>query len=332
MIPLKRATPTSVDSSVTRELTPFREDVRSPRTDISTSAVVPISSEVSAGESEDSPPAVVGEPSHRTLIAPQVRAEPGNACGSTLRRAIWRRRRAERAEMKRFTALARRRRRTVFASLSAVGALVIFVGVGAFTPLMGLQQIQVLGAERLDTAAVVKALFSQENVPLTLLDEGQIQEALSDFPVIQSYSLETLPPHTLVIRVAERQPVMSRVVSGGFSLVDPAGVVIETQAERPAGYPVASSLPADPRAPAFIAVAAALQAVPADLLPRIDSVTATTADNISFVLVDSGINVIWGSAQDSSLKGVILDRMIAALAAQEVTVIDVSSTEAPVFS
>nr|WP_243848675.1 FtsQ-type POTRA domain-containing protein [Lysinibacter cavernae] len=195
-----------------------------------------------------------------------------------------------------------------------------------------MRTVEVVGATRLDTAAVTEALSSQKNVPLTLIDRSAVEEALGQFSIIQSYSLEMVPPHTMVVRVIERQPIAAVATTNGFELVDPAGVVIETTPERPAGFPLVLAVAPDPESAPFQAIANALLSVSPELVARLDTVTATTGEDVVFKFADNGLNVIWGSSEDSAVKSVILEKMVAALAGQPVTNIDVSSIDAPVYS
>ncbi|WGD36467.1 FtsQ-type POTRA domain-containing protein [Lysinibacter sp. HNR] len=249
-----------------------------------------------------------------------------------VRRAVAERRRAERREVKRFTVESRRRRRTLTVVAGALAALVLFVLVGVFSPLMGLRTIEVVGAERLDAAAVVEALDGHQGVPLSLIDRGRVQSDLEQFSIIQSYSLELRPPHTMVVRIIERNPVMSVHTETGFSLIDSAGVTVETAAERPAGFPLVVNVPVDADSRVFQATTEAVRTLPPDVMALIDTVTAGTENEVSFQLRDSGITVVWGSSKESPRKGAVLRGALAGLADRNVTSINVASPENIVFS
>src|SRR6185437_9860749 len=78
----------------------------------------------------------------------------------------------------------------------------------------------------------------QLGTPLPLIDYSKVRKELEGFPLIRSYSTEADPPGTLVVRIVERVPIALLKVPSGFQLVDQAGVVMQTTAERPGGYPV----------------------------------------------------------------------------------------------
>lgn len=227
-----------------------------------------------------------------------------------LRAAARRRRREEKAEIRRFTRRSRRRRVAV-ASVGGVVLLLVAMIVGAvYSPLLALQRIDVRGTSRLDAAQVRGAVAGQLGTPLALLDERRLKRELGAFPLIRSYSTEIVPPDTLVVRVVERAPVAVLEGEGGFEAVDAAGVPVATSASRPASTPLIR-LPSGQGVDgvAFRAMTSVLLALPPDLLARIDTVTATTSDDVAFTLADSALTVEWGSAEDSAAKLQTLSRM-----------------------
>ncbi|MDO9590362.1 MAG: cell division protein FtsQ/DivIB, partial [Microcella sp.] len=95
-------------------------------------------------------------------------------------------------------------------------------------------------------------------------------------------------------------------------LVDAAGVIVETSADRPAGTPSIAVDAADPDALPFRSVAAVLLALPQELRERVDVISATTRDDVSFTMVGAGHRVIWGSGERSEYKARVLDAAITA--------------------
>jgi cell division protein FtsQ len=92
---------------------------------------------------------------------------------------------------------------------------------------------------------------------------------------------------------------------------------------RLAGYPLVT-LPAGSAAGgAFTAAAAVLQALPADLSRRVDTVSATSRDDVTLVL-HSGRQVVWGSADESAAKAAAF-RAALVSAARGASTIDVSA-------
>ena len=149
------------------------------------------------------------------------------------------------------------------------------------------------------------ALKDQLGRPLPLVDFSAIRADLAAFPLIRSFSTESHPPSTLVVRIVERVPV--GVISRRHDV--PAGRRREgddqPSAARPAGFPVIrASGPAgstDAQS-GFDAAVAVLQALPANVLGPVDTVTAATRDDVTFTLRGSGAKVVWGSPDQSELK------------------------------
>ena len=52
---------------------------------------------------------------------------------------------------------------------------------------------------------------------------GEVKRDIAGFPLIESYVTEEVPPHTLVVTVTERTPVVAVQSGSSFDLVDPAG-------------------------------------------------------------------------------------------------------------
>ncbi len=256
--------------------------------------------------------------------------DPVRIAERRLAAAARQRKRQARGERRRFSAEARRRRRRWYVVLAAVGALVLFVAAGVFTPLMAVREIEVSGVESVDAGEVQAALERFEGRPLALIDDGEVHRALEPFPVIQRYAVERVPPHTLVVRIEERTPVISVAGSEGVQLYDAAGVLLGSADAAPAGVPLGAGALTDLSSAAFRSASRALRDMPADLRGQITGASATSAQDVTFALA-SGITVIWGDADDSRRKAVVLQAMLSSLADQSVSRIDVSATEAPVF-
>ncbi|MET0806451.1 MAG: FtsQ-type POTRA domain-containing protein [Lacisediminihabitans sp.] len=273
------------------------------------------------------------QPTARPIEQPTDSRAEQRQSARAVRKAAAVRRRFERSEVKRFTRRSRRRRITwlvVLLCFVAVGGLV----TGAvYSPVLSLKTIEVTGTSRVDKAEVLKAVDGQLGTPLALVDFDAIKKDLSRFPLIRSYVTESVPPDTLIIRIAERAPIAVIETPTGFEIVDPAGVVIKKTDERPAGLPLitlpTATTGAATSSMGFTSAVKVLLALPTELLAKVDSVTAQTLDNVTLVL-SSGPTVVWGSADESAKKA----RILAILIANEpqATRFDVSAPTIPTFA
>ncbi|WP_310889647.1 FtsQ-type POTRA domain-containing protein [Clavibacter capsici] len=244
-----------------------------------------------------------------------------------LRRARRDRQRYERQEVRRFTQRARRRRAALLGTLGAFLVLAIVVGVAVYSPLLALRTVEVEGTDRVSPSSIQAALSDQVGTPLPLVDLDRVGDELRAFPLIRSYSTESRPPSTLVIRIVERTPVAVIQSGAGFDLVDPAGVTIERATARPDGYPLIDLPSADFSSPRFRAAAAVLVALPTDFLPQVDSIQANTTDDVMLTL-RTGKKVLWGSGERSADKAQVLQALVKARG--DVGSYDVSAPDAPV--
>ncbi len=255
-------------------------------------------------------------------------ADPVREASRWLRQAERQRRARERREQRRFTAHSRRRRRVWLSAAAAVAGLALFVAAGVFTPIMAVREIQVQGADRIASEDLETALARFAGVPLALVDEREVHRALEPFPLIQRYAIERIPPHTLLLRIEERDPVLAIARDASFGLVDAAGVLVADAVERPEGVPLASGTAIDLASPAFAAAARVVRDMPADLRVQLAAVSASSAQDVEFTL-SSGTQVVWGEADETQRKALVLRAMLASLGAP--SVIDVSAPDTPVF-
>lgn len=248
----------------------------------------------------------------------------------TSTRDVWRaaraRRKALRAEIRRFTQRSRRRRIIWW---SAIGAVVLLVGgsvAAAYSPLFAVERITVAGASTLDPAAVEAALSGQIGTPLALVDSSEVKAALLAFPLIETYALEARPPHDLTVRIVERTPIGVIRSDAGYTLVDAAGVALSTTSDQPAGQPLID-VSAGIDSTAFESAGLVVRSLPAELRAQLTGVSASTADDVTLTL-SSGLTVVWGSAEKSALKSLVLEQALKAK--PDASTVDVSSAETAV--
>ncbi|MGP3535082.1 FtsQ-type POTRA domain-containing protein [Microbacterium sp. RD1] len=257
------------------------------------------------------------------------RAEP--PVGPVGMRDVWRasraRRRALRAEVRRFTARQRRRRMLWLGIAAAVVLLVLGTVGAAYSPLFAVERIEVVGTSTLDPAAVTDALAAQVGTPLPLVDESEVKAALVQFPLVESYTLEAQPPHGLLVRIVERTPVGVLETRAGFTVVDAAGVALATTAQAPSGQPMLQ-IEGGVGSRAFTAAGMVMRSLPEPIRLQVTAVSATTADDVTLTLGGTDTTVVWGSAEDSAEKAVVLERAMISRPPADVVSYDVSSPKA----
>jgi cell division protein FtsQ len=233
-------------------------------------------------------------------------------------------------EAKRFTQASRQRRLTFGIVASALGLLLLLVLATVFTPLLAVQKIEVTGINRLKEKSIVNALTSQIGKPLPTINSADIATALESFPLIESFSIISLPPHTLKIQIAERQPIGVIVVAGTQYLYDPAGVKIGI-ANGSENLPIIAIDGSPEKSAQFKAAIDVLMALPADLLKRVAEINAKSKDDVTLRLRGyAGQKIIWGDGSNSVLKSRVLDALIANQKKTDRVTFDVSSPNAPV--
>jgi len=250
------------------------------------------------------------------------------AARSRLRAARRARKQYERSEVRRFTSRSRRRRNIWLVAVGTVVALVAFVLVGVYSPLMALKNIEVTGTDRIPAADIVQALDGQLDTPLPLIDFAAVKQELSEFSLIRSYVTESRPPNTLVVRIVEREPIGSIASAAGFDLVDAAGVVITSGDARAEGYPVVDAAGGASGA-GFQAAVAVIGALPEGIRSQLDTVTAATKDDVTLTLA-GGARVVWGNSERAEYKAVVLSALLVSHPVGSVTEYVVSSPDSAV--
>jgi len=279
-------------------------------------------------------PLLSGEPRPAAIIPPGEDPAPAGSPPQPERlglRDVWRasraRRRALRAEVRRFTVRQRRRRMLWIGVAAAVAVLILGTVGAAYSPLFAVQRIEVAGTSTLDAGAVAEALDGHIGTPLPLVDDSAVKAALVRFPLVESYTLEARPPHDLVVRIVERTPVGVIESAAGFTVVDAAGVALSTTPTPPPGQPTLS-ITGGIRSVAFQAAGRVMRSLPEAIRLQVTAVSATTADDVTLTLGGTDTTVVWGSAEKSAQKALTLERAMQARPPAEVSSYDVSSPSA----
>lgn len=234
------------------------------------------------------------------------------------------------AEARRFTAHSRQRKIATITVLGSFGTLVLLVLATMFTPLLAVENLEVTGTKRLTEKSIINALLNQKGKPLPLINSADIQQQLKSFELVESFSLVSLPPHTLRVQIVERQPICLIYVGTTAYLYDPAGVRVGIATSQDT-LPIIR-INGDPKNNAqFKAAIDVLLALPAKLLPRVSEIDAKTKDDVSLRLRGyAGQRIIWGDSSQSVLKSKALAALLKNQKTTDNVTFDVSSPDAPV--
>lgn len=220
--------------------------------------------------------------------------------------------------------------RIVFISTAvSVSLLLVFVLVAAFSPLLAIQKVEIRGNQRIPLKLLTSALADQIGKPLPQATLEGVKADLKNFSLIQSVSVVNLPPHTLQVRIVERQPICIIKTGLGEFLYDPAGVRIAsvTSSDK---YPVVEAAGKPGASPEFGVAIKALLALPVSLYPRVANVSAPSMDSVTFKLRGmAGQKVIWGDTSQSALKARVLLTLVKLQKKSDRVTYDVSSPKAP---
>ena len=209
-------------------------------------------------------------------------------------------------------------------------ALISLVLATLFTPLLAIEQITVVGNDRIQASKVMGALEPLVGEPLTVITDQKVGELLSDFSLIETFTLQAAPPHTLTVKIRERQPVVTLVRGGKNYLYDAAGVRI-SEAQEGDDYPY-MRLASDPESdPKFTTAVKVLLSLPVATYQKVFSIQVTEQLTTTLVMKKTNIKVIWGNTDQALLKAEVFDSLSATGLDDSVTV-DVSSPNAPVVT
>jgi len=225
-----------------------------------------------------------------------------------------------------------RRAKRIAASLS-VGSVIILgilTAVATFSPLLAIQQVTVVGTERLNPEEISSSLAGQIGTPLPLFNQDEIAEALAGFSLIESFTATALPPNELQVKVSERQAICIVEFEGALWLHDPAGVRIAL-AQPTDLLPrilINEELSSSQRFRDSVDV---LLALPVELLTQVEFIQANTKDDVQMTLRGSlGQRISWGDSTDAVLKSKVLQALLTNNQGATGVTFDVSSPNAPV--
>jgi hypothetical protein len=245
-----------------------------------------------------------------------------------------------------------RRRGRLRRTLTIVGLVLLVVAVVVVerSDLVGLEEVRVDGAARVEPAAVLAAADLELGTSTLRLALGDAADRVTGLPGVREATARRLDPLTVLIEVEERVPVLVVEGDGTRRLVDRDGVVFADAAEAAGGdagedaggeddlgaLAVVSLSVAPPEvgeqvdADATLANAhAAWAGLSGPLRTAIDRYDAAGPDELTLHL-DRGVRVRFGRAERLDEKVRALGAVLGDIEGADVDVIDVRAPGAPV--
>ena len=234
------------------------------------------------------------------------------------------------AEANRFRerALSARRRswRRWLAWLAGAGLLALVAWVVGWSPLLGVDDVEVSGVTGAEQRAVAELVRVPVGTPLARVDTGAVVDRVRTRITVAEVSVRRSWPGTLAVDVVPRTAALVvKNPQGRLEVVDPEGISFAVVRTAPKGVPVVTATGAKGMTPeALQSSLALLEALPADLAAKVTSLKVSSADLVTFTLGKR--TVVWGSGEASERKVEIL----RALLRTKAKVIDVSAPDTPV--
>ncbi|WP_127501345.1 cell division protein FtsQ/DivIB [Actinoplanes solisilvae] len=222
--------------------------------------------------------------------------------------------------------MARARQRKVRAALpwAVAGGVLLLVGgviwVVTGTPVLGVRQVEVVGAQLLTPIEVEQAAAVPDRQPLARVDLDGVRARVRALPPVERVVVRRSWPSTLVVEVVERTPVAAVPQRGQFSVIDRAGVPYRLVKEQPRGLPlvqVDSPGPSDVNTRSALTVLGALSE---ELREQVVAISVRTPAQIRLQLRKDR-TVVWGDDTQSETKS----QVATALLKQKGQEIDVSA-------
>lgn len=211
-----------------------------------------------------------------------------------------------------------------------IGVIFAFVGLVAAivtSPVLRVKDVVVEGTSRLDAAQVQAALQPEIGSLIAFVDHDEVASHLEQFTLIQSFSVESQLPSTLVVSIVERSPIGAVAAGGGYTVFDAAGVPIETVTDAPSDLPLFTVNALSDTDVGFRSAVQVLTALPASIRSAVTAISATTQDNVT-VTLNTGLVIVWGDASESDYKAAVLNAVLKA--APDAKKVDLSAPDLPV--
>jgi cell division protein FtsQ len=205
---------------------------------------------------------------------------------------------------KRRLAVRWRRARTLVIALLLAALVAGAVWVVFFSSYVTARGVEVSGNQTLGTGRVERAADVPTGTPLARVDLDAVQARVEALASVRRVEVTRSWPHTVHVAVTERTPVAVINLGEGLQALDSEGVLFNRYATRPKALPLVRTDPSTPQE-ALVEGARVIDALPAQVARRVDTVEVASVDEIQLVL-SNGRRVFWGSAEQSDQKAEVL--------------------------
>ncbi len=207
---------------------------------------------------------------------------------------FWQRRRARRLRLL----------RRLLVLLLVVALVVGAVWLVFFSTRLAVHHVSVRGTEVLTDDQVRATAEVPFDVPLALSDLDAVRARVETLPAVRAAEVGRDWPDGITIEVTERVAVAAVDREGTWQGLDEEGVLFRRYPSRPEGLPQVR-VTAATSVEALEEAAHVVEALPPELLRRVQAVDVESIDAISFRLT-GGARVTWGSADLSEEKAQVL--------------------------
>lgn len=228
-------------------------------------------------------------------------------------------------------AAGRKRLRWVLAITAALAVIVAglaVLGSGSFA----VEDVEVIGAERIDEDALADVVAELEGTPVLLVDTDAAEQQLEAIPWVERARVTTDFPHGATIELVERTPLVTyEAPDGKWRVLDADGRVLAIDAKANAAYlPITGADLTELPLGTFdqrLSAAATLVSALGDLRPEAKSVSISVDSSDLRLVLQDGTEVRFGEAEDLITKLVRLRAKLNELDGDRVRYIDVATAE-----
>ncbi len=229
----------------------------------------------------------------------------------------------------------RRRLRLILIGLT-IAAVTAGVWFGVRSPLLDVDRLKVVGADRTTAEAVVAAAGVERGRPMVDVEVEAVARAVENLPWVHTASARRLWPATVEVTVTERRPVAVTSADGeSWAVLDASGRVLERRSNRPPELMLLEGTGPAPEPGETLVAADGLLDVFAAMSPELAARTAAIAavdgGQVELRLNPRG-TVRLGPPHQLDAKVEAAETMLASVDLRNLAILDVRLPSSPVLT